>query len=87
MANIIDILAIRYTKHLALNPRDTIQANMQRAVDELPMIKAAPELLEALEDFMAIAAQAKPNCGPKLRALIQSAQEKHSEAIAKARGE
>lgn len=46
-------------------------------------IQQRAELLAALKDFSEIAARAKPNCGPELRALIQDAQEKHSAAIAK----
>lgn len=42
------------------------------------------ELRAAMEDFIKIAAIAKPNCGSKLRALIQSAQEKHLSVIAQA---
>lgn len=51
--------------------------------EEITLAASAPELLQALKDFAEIAAQAKPNCGPKLRALIQSAQEKHSAIIEK----
>ncbi len=40
------------------------------------------QLREALEAFAEIAAIAKPNCGAKLRALIQQAQVKHSAALA-----
>ncbi len=39
------------------------------------------ELVEALKDFSEIAMRAKPNCGPKLRSLIQFAQEKHREVL------
>jgi hypothetical protein len=49
-----------------------------------PLITPSPvnaELLAALKDFAEIAAQAKPNCGPKLRAIIQIAQEKHREVL------
>lgn len=47
-------------------------------LDEYIKLRAvADEMAKALGDFMEIAAIAKPNCGPKLRALIQTAQEKH----------
>jgi len=42
------------------------------------------ELLAALKDFMEIAARAKPNCGPKLRQMIQEAQVKHRDILLKA---
>lgn len=41
----------------------------------------AEDLRKALADFSYIAARAKPNCGDKLRALIQSAQEKHADLL------
>lgn len=50
------------------------------------LIAAAPELLEAAKAFAEIAAITKPNCGIKLRTLIQQVQEKHLAAIAKAEG-
>lgn len=50
----------------------TIRAALSEP-DQLP-----GEVLEALKDFQEIAAIAKANCGPKLRALIQAAQEKHA---------
>lgn len=42
------------------------------------------DLALALSAFAEIAQKAKPNCGPKLRALIQEAQEKYSEITADA---
>lgn len=41
------------------------------------------ELVKALLDFSEIAAMIKPNCGPKIKSIIQYNQEKYSDLIAK----
>lgn len=49
MSSVTTVLAAHYAKHTAQNPRDTIYANMQRAVDDFPEIATAPKLLAELE--------------------------------------
>lgn len=38
-----------YTKQLVHNRNDTVWQNMERALEECPMVKAAPDLLTALK--------------------------------------
>lgn len=47
--DIVSQLSAAYTKALVMHPKRTIYANMEKAVGEFPIIKAASNLLEALE--------------------------------------
>lgn len=41
-------LAPAYTKAVVQNRNDTVWANMERAIEQCPVVKAAPDLLAAL---------------------------------------
>jgi len=47
--HIAERLARYYAEALAKNPKSTIGENMEIAVNSVPLVNSAPELLEALE--------------------------------------
>ncbi len=63
---------------VTLEIRNGYAEEIIKALDEARGVPVNTQLLEALKDFAQIAAIAKPNCGDKLRGLIQKAQEKHT---------
>lgn len=73
-----------------MNPRhdyETCRAKYEALRAGIESIRASElaKAYEAIVELAEIAARAKPNCGPKLRSLIQAAQEKHTIVIETAR--
>lgn len=83
-------------KPVMLGPRITVlpeceggHVSIKNKADAERIVKCVnlhDELVEAYQEFFNIAAESKINCGPKLRAKIQAAQEKFSGLSDKARG-
>lgn len=48
-AALINRLACSYTKALCQNPKDTLYANIERMVEENPVVAASLEMLAALQ--------------------------------------
>lgn len=87
MSSVTTVLAAHYAKHTAQNPRDTIYANMQRAVDDFPEIATAPELLGTLECATACLESTLKVLTGGAKEMIEMQIAQGHAAIAKARGQ